>query len=523
MNIKIDNARVEITLIEHSLSPDFTLPGEMEGNLKYVVTDYKEAFTKAPAFTRICLTVHTSPNSDFQMEGWLPDDADWNHRMMTIGNSGSAMTVNHLALLGALMDGFASFHCNLSTRDDLDRGISNPEIWKDFGWRATHLTTEIGRQIVSQFYGRAEDYRYFYGCSTGGQQGISAAEKFPEDYHGIVAVAPAISRVHLHLYFVWNLQQLMYPDGTFVFSGEEVKKLIDITIGYFQSLEDGEPGDYFVTNPRLNAKQKEELWVQIIEAGFLTSDQLQRLEKVYEGPVHPQTSERLYCGFARGAEPGFFGLNSVKIPGYTYEYLYPVRWLCGQNFADFDIWACDVFAAAESDTAKAIAREVNTDSADVSAFKAVGGKLIMTGGSMDAVVPEANITNYYQRVMARHGGASKTQDFFRYFIVPGFSHSIKGGLGTDYIGHADGTIPESAGYIPVAYYDAGMVASIMDWVEKSIAPETITATGFLEMKYGGILVPDTEKGIRFQRIIKAYPGDGLTNPEPRAEKYWEYI
>jgi len=275
-----------------------------------------------------------------------------------------------------------------------------------------------------------------------------------------------------------------------------------------------------VTNPRLNARLKEELWVQMIEAGFLTEDQLRRLAALYEGPTHPQTGERLYCGFAPGAEPGFFGLNAVKIPGYTYEYLYPVRWLCGQNFADFDPFSCDVFALAEQ--AGPLAQELNTDSADVSAFKAASGKLIMTSGAMDAVVPEPNITSYYERVAAAQGGMEQTRDFFRYFIVPGFSHSIKGGLGTDYIGHANGSLPESTGYIPVAYYDAGMVASIMDWVEKDIAPDAITATGFLEMKHGGILVPDPDKGIRFQRQVKAYPGDGLRVPEPRAEKYWHY-
>lgn len=522
MNIKIDNARVEITLVEHSLSPDFSLPGEMEGNPKYAVTDYQEALSKAPAFTRICLTVHTSPYSDFQMEGWLPDADAWNGRMITVGNSGSAMTVNHLALLGALMDGFASFHCNLSTRDDLDRGIGNPEIWKDFGWRATHLTTEIGRQVIVQFYGQSEDYRYFYGCSTGGQQGISAAERFPEDYHGIVAVAPAFSRVHLHLYFMWNVQQLMYPDGSFIFSRDEVRKLSDITIGYFQSLGDGQPGDYFVTNPRLTDVQMKELFVQIREAAFLTDDQMNRLWKVYTGPVNPETGERLYCGFAPGGESGFFGLNAVKIPRYTYEYLYPVRWLAGQRFEDFDIFHCDVFALAESETAKALAREVNTDTADVSAFQTAGGKLIMTGGAMDAVVPEPNIISYYKRVINSIGDFDATHDFFRYFIVPGFSHSIKGGLGTDYIGHGDGTIPVSAGYIPVAYYDAGMVQAIMDWVEKGSAPETITATGFFEMKHGGILVPDPDKGLRFQRQVKAYPADELCAPEPRAEKYWAY-
>ena len=151
-----------------------------------------------------------------------------------------------------------------------------------------------------------------------------------------------------------------------------------------------------------------------------------------------------------------------------------------------------------------------------------GGKLIMTGGAMDAVVPEPNIISYYKRVINSIGDFDATHDFFRYFIVPGFSHSIKGGLGTDYIGHGDGTIPVSAGYIPVAYYDAGMVQAIMDWVEKGSAPETITATGFFEMKHGGILVPDPDKGLRFQRQVKAYPADELCAPEPRAEKYWAY-
>lgn len=525
MNIKVDNARVEITLVEHSTSPEFSLLGEMEGNIKYMVTDYKAAFAQAPAFTRICLTVHTSPNSDFQMEAWLPDADSWNHRTMTIGNSGSAMTVNHLALLGALMDGFASFHCNLSTRDDLDRGINNPEIWKDFGWRATHLTTEIGKQIVQSRYVDTSDYSYFYGCSTGGQQGISAAERFPHDYDGIIAVAPAISRTYLHLYFVWNVQNLMYPDGTFVFNGDEVRKLSTLTIGYFQSIGDGEPGDAFVTNPRLSMSQLDELFETIVQAKFLTEDQLARLRRVYEGPIHPTTGERLYCGFAPGAELGFFGLNAVKIPGYTYEYLYPARWLAGQNFADFDIWNSDIFALVETETANSVEKEVNTDSADVSAFKAAGGKFIMTSGAMDAIVPEPNITNYYERVMMHQGGATMTQDFFRYFIVPGFSHSIKGGsTGTDYLGHADGSLPFSAGYIPVAYYNAGLVSSIMDWVEKGIAPDTITATSFLEMKHGGILVPDPDKGVRFKRPVKFYPNETprgpITNPEPRAERYW---
>lgn len=503
MNINIDNARVEITLIEHSTSPDFKLLEEMEGNPKYMVTDYKEAFANAPAFTRICLTVHTSPKSDFQMEAWLPDAEAWNHRTMTVGNSGSAMTVNHLALLGALMDGFASFHCNLATKDNLDRGIENPEIWKDFGWRATHLTTEIGKQIVQLQYKSVADYDYFYGCSTGGQQGISAAEHFPEDYDGIVCVAPAIGRTWLHIYFVWNVQNLMYPDGSFVFTGEEVKKLSRLTIGYFQSIGDGVPGDGFVTDSHLNESQITELFETIEQENFLTEDQLSRLGKVYQGPVNPRTGKRIYCGFPIGAESGFFGLNAVKIPGYTYEYLYPARWMTGKQFDEFNPFAFDFDTDIENSVALGV--ELNGDTGELTDFKTAGGKLLMTSGSMDAVVPEPNITDYYDRVIEKQRGLDTTRQFFRYFIVPGFSHSIKGGIsGTDYLGSADGTIPASADYIPVAYYDAGLVNVIIDWVEQELPPETIMATGFNQMKAGGILIPDTNQGIRFQRSVELY-------------------
>jgi len=504
--IQLDNMSYDITLLEYSASPDFSPPAEMDGNPKYMVTDFREALALVKPFYRIALTIHTSPNSDFQMEAWLPEETTWNRRTMTIGNSGSAMTVNHLALIGAAMDDFATFHCNLGTRDNLDRGINNPEIWKDFGWRATHLTTEIGKQIVNLLYEEPAHHHYFYGCSTGGQQGISAAEHFPKDYDGIACVAPAISRTWLHIYFVWNVQNLMYPDGTFVFTSEEVNRLSALTIAYYQSIDDGQPGDGFVTDSRLNESQMHELFETIEQADFLTDDQLRRLWNVYHGPINPHTGDRIYCGFPMGAESGFFGLNAVKIPGYTYEYLYPVRWMMGEAFDTFDIFAFDF----DCDTAQASAldKELNGDTGQLSVFKAAGGKLLMTSGSMDAVVPAANITDYYHRVSQLQGGFGETQDFFRYFIVPGFSHSIKGGsTGTDYLGTADGNIPASADYIPVAYYDAGLVDAVMAWVEQGLAPDAIMATGFNQMKAGGILVPDVAAGTRFQRLVEFYPND----------------
>lgn len=536
-SIHVDGATCTVTLVESSSASDFRLPQDMAANLRCVVSNFNKALAECNPFTRICLDVQTSPNSDFQMEVWLPE-ISWNERTITVGNSGSANVVNQLALLGGILDDFATFHCNLGTAGDLDKGINNPDVWADFGWRATHLTTEIGKKITSLYYEEEASYHYFYGCSTGGQQGLSAAQHYPADYDGIVAVAPAISRTYLHVYFVWNAQNLINPDGSFVFSTDLVKELSRISIAYFQSLGDGAPGDHFVTNPYLTAEQKAELFKIIEQADFLSKEQLEKLWNIYEGPVNPATGERIYCGFAMGAEMGFFGLNAVKMPGYTYEYLYLPRWAVCEKFDDFDIWSFNF----DLDTEKTmkLAPDMNGDSSDLSAFKAAGGKLLMTSGAMDAVVPEPNITNYYHRVQDTLGGLDAVDDFFRYFLVPGFSHSIRGGMGTDYLAHSCGRVPTSARYIPVAYFDAGLVHSLMDWVENDIAPDSILAIGFHEMVAPAGLIPDIKKGIHFQRPVYPYPcetiyleGDiksrssfgpkenALQNPEGRAERYWK--
>ena len=180
--------------------------------------------------------------------------------------------------------------------------------------------------------------------------------------------------------------------------------------------------------------------------------------------------------------------------------------MTGKQFGEFNPFAFDFDTDIENSVA--LGTELNGDTGELTDFKTAGGKLLMTSGSMDAVVPEPNITDYYNQVIEKQRGLDTTRQFFRYFIVPGFSHSIKGGIsGTDYLGSADGTIPASADYIPVAYYDAGLVNVIIDWVEQELPPETIMATGFNQMKAGGILVPDTNQGIRFHRSVELYSND----------------
>ena len=79
-----------------------------------------------------------------------------------------------------------------------DALIGHPEKWKDFGWRATHLMTTFSKALINAFYGDPASKSYFTGCSTGGQQALMEAQRFPYDYDGILAGAPAFNRTHIH-------------------------------------------------------------------------------------------------------------------------------------------------------------------------------------------------------------------------------------------------------------------------------------------------------------------------------------
>lgn len=148
--------------------------------------------------TIVKLVLKPAKGSNINVEVWLPDAEKWNARFLGLGNGGAAGKINPAGLASMSSAGYAVATTDMGTAPNDNSGVDNPEVWKDFGYRATHLMTVVGNQIVRAHYGRAPELSYFSGGSTGGQQALQEAQRYPEDYDGITAAVPAHCRTLPH-------------------------------------------------------------------------------------------------------------------------------------------------------------------------------------------------------------------------------------------------------------------------------------------------------------------------------------
>jgi len=528
----------EFTSVEYSTDPDFSFYECAAASRFNAGFDLHGLIANTDPFYRVCVTVRAAPGSEFHFEVWLPEKT-WNGRIFTLGNGGAGMCRRHAGLIACVQKGFVAVQGVLGIHPNEDGGINNPAVWADFGWRATHAMAFVGKRLTELFYGEKPKYSYYHGFSTGGQQGISTAEKFPKDFDGIIAGAPAISRTCLHIFFQWKAYNLIRREGTFVISAEEAKVINEITMAYFQARGDGAPGDTFITNPSLTEEEKEDVLTLIQQTGLFSDEQMQALRNIYRGPINPRTGERIYCGFPMGAEDSNGGPKRYATKGYEFGFLYPMRWGMDTPFDQYDWRTFDY--DKDIDRMQKMVKDLNADTAELDEFKKRGGKMIMFAGTGDAIIPQANVSNFYNRVVQKQGGLEETRKFFRYFLIPGLDHGSRYRpnteyFGTDELGPASGAFDDEISIFGLGYWN-GLFKVIMDWVEKDIVPDNIIATGFNKLNSKG--KPDIEAGVKFQRPVYSYPdetvyigGDpalptsftkkegGLFADEPRAERYW---
>ena len=322
----------------------------------------------------------------------------------------------------------------MGTAPNADSGIGNHEVWKDFGFRATHLMTVAAKQIIESYYGKAPEYSYFNGGSTGGQQALQEAQRYPADYDGIVAAIPAHCRTPLHAYFLWNYQILAQCH----FTNEQETSVIAAANEYMASHEVPAIAGKFISDARRDNKDIEAVIALARQKDpSLTDAHAAALRKLYDGPRHAVTGERIFDGIPLGTpfEPATGNL-------------YLFKWVFGANK---DLHAINFGADIDTYTA-ALGPYLNAENPDLSAFQARGGKLIMTSGSADQVVPASASIDYYEKVISHFGGLDKVQAFFRFYIIPGMSHD--GGPG----------LSPAANFIEL----------VRAWREKGTAPGEIT-------------------------------------------------
>ncbi|WP_053063915.1 tannase/feruloyl esterase family alpha/beta hydrolase [Caballeronia mineralivorans] len=429
------------------------------------------AITGLPAFCRVTVLMQPTPDSDINVEVWLPQTA-WNRRFLATGNGGGAGSIAYVTgIAQGLQRGFASANTDLGTSPNINNMIGHPERWNDFGYRANHEMTIAGKALVNAFYKTGPQTSYFSGCSTGGQQALSIAQRYPTDYNGIIAGAPAFNRTHLNAMFSWNLKALN-ATGAQMTQG----KLNMVTANVVASCagkDGGAPTDGFLTDPRQCNFNPDTLpkCSSSNDDTCLTPAQLTALEATYAGPTNPRTGERIFSGMPFGTENLPLGLvNQQDASAWPSQQLYDLLWTFGAGYDylsfDFD---------HNIDTVDALlAPPLNANSADLNDFKSNGGKLIMYNGSSDPGVPLPSEIEYYERVVQDQGAdLNATQNFFRYYIVPGMGHcaSIGGGAGVGEFGQSYAT------YLPPdKAHD--VLLQLVDWVENQTPPIQLIASKY---------------------------------------------
>ena len=390
-------------------------------------------FNNLPPRTIVKLVLNPAKGSNINVEIWLPDPGAWNNRFLGLGNGGAAGTINPGSFTGPLSDGFVVATTDLGTAPNPDSGIGNPEVWKDFGFRATHLMTLSAKQVLRAYYSKEPNYSYFCGGSTGGQQALQEAQRYPDDYDGIVANIPAHCRTPLHAYFLWNDQIL----NKCPFTESQQNQIIAAGNEFMADRETPATAGQFVSDPRCTGKDIETVvGLALQKDPTLTQAHAEALRNLFDGPRHALTGERIFCGIPFG--------SSFEI---AHANLYLFNWVFGAkkntneiNFGE-DI---DTYTAA-------LGPYLNAENPDLSQFEKRGGKVIMVAGSTDSCVPYHASLDYYERVGGVFGGIEKVRAFFRFYLIPGMSHGPGPGINS---------LPD-------------MLDLVINWREKGAAPEAI--------------------------------------------------
>jgi feruloyl esterase len=408
-------------------------------------------FPKMPAFCRVGGDIHPVANSDIKFEVWMPLEK-WNGRFEAVGNSGYAGNIEYASMGNALVDGYATG--STDTGHTPVGGMAtapwamNLESLIDFGYRAAHEMTVKSKATITAFYGSKPEYSYWNGCSEGGRQAMGEAQRYPDDFNGILAGSPVFdfvpsrSREFVTAKLIASGEMAPVPQAKYKAIYDAVLAQCDAADG----IKDGvinDPQQCHFDPPVLLCKNGD-------APDCLTAPQVKAMQIEYEGVYNPVTHKLLLHGHSPGFEynqatrannapaqaaPANNGpAPAQQLPGSFYRYF--VYRKLDWDASTFD-YAKD-FPYAE----KTVGISLDNYDPNLKGFKAAGGKLISFHGWADGQPAPMTTT------------VGDSSSFYRLFMVPGMGH-CSGGPGTD---HFD------------------KMAAVTDWVEHGKAPDRIIAS-----------------------------------------------
>jgi feruloyl esterase len=371
----------------------------------------------APAHCRVSLTLTPTADSDIRAEVWLPPAADWNGKLLMEGGGGFAGSVNTGGMTAALAEGYATASTDTGHQGgSAGFALGHPEKVVDFAYRAVHETAIKAKAVIAAYYGRGPRLSYWEGCSTGGRQGLMSAERYPEDFDGIIAGAPANNQIRL---CTWRMALLVsvLKDPARALPPAKTALLNKAVLDACDTLDGVK--DRLLADPRQCRFDPSTLLCRGAETdACLTPPQLETVKRAYSD-IKKRTGKSIYPGLPPGGETGWQLPGRATEPGSIDLGMF--RFI-GRQDPNWDWRGFDV----DRDLALALEHGGSMEAVnpDLSAFKARGGKLLIyhgwnDGGSGGAISPLNSIA-YYQGVLARMGPGQ--QDWLRLFMVPGMAH-----------------------------------------------------------------------------------------------------
>jgi feruloyl esterase len=405
-------------------------------------------FAAAPTFCRVALTLTPSADSNIGVEVWLPMSG-WNGKYEAVGNGGWAGVISYNNLAEGVTRGYA-----VSATDTGHSGSSgsfalgHPEKLIDYAYRSEHAMTVASKAVVQAFYGNLPGHSYFNGCSTGGRQALVEAERFPDDFDGIIAGAPANPKTHLDAWRMW-MSQAMLKDSTTLIPSSKYAVIHKAVLEACDALDGVRDG--LIENPQRCRFNPEVLRCKGPDApDCLTAPQVESARVTMSPLKDPRTGAEIFPGFEPGNELGWGRMlggpepYETTLDTYKYVVFQDPNW----NWRTFSL---------ERDLAQSDRVTQGTISAvdpNLTPFARRGGKLLMYHGWADQdIAPRASI-NFYQRTRQATQAPASNAEWVRLFMVPGMQH-CNGGEGPN-------------------TFDT--VSALESWVERGQAPASMLAS-----------------------------------------------
>lgn len=406
---------------------------------------------------RFCLVRgYVAPTVQFSL--WMPIEG-YTGRYLQGGCGGNCGVVMHsfapsaddrLAFGGAFAVGFEdSGHVG----GDGVWALGGSEVRNDFAFRAAHVFSLAARRILARYYGVKPRFSYFDGCSDGGREGMMETQRYPADFNGVIAGAPAFPITEAMERFIWEARWGYTPSGKSVWTLDALHTLHDAVISACDAkdgLKDGQ-----IDDSRLCHFDPSKLLCKLHQSSHcLTQRQIEAAREFYQGPVSKHGTPLFYGGEPYGSEltwgarfsiasAGQFMLRDVVrdmiFNGHLPAAMTPRTWP----------FSLQMFYQLRRRGAIYDANDPN-----LAAFRAAGGKLILWQGAADMAAGAYSVPDYYQRLENASGGLSRTKQFARYFVIPAVYHC-------------------GGGYIP---YNEDLLGPLVQWVERGKAPRSIVAT-----------------------------------------------